>query len=98
MASTRSSSVAIAFTGSMASPARDIPKPSGQDSFAGIVARSVPVPTSKLNHPLPTPPNSISPSLPPHGLKARASASAAPVSLYQIDSDLDLHDLHDLNA
>jgi Putative Sin3 binding protein len=82
----------------MASPARDIPKPSGQDSFAGIVARSVPVPTSKLNHPLPTPPNSISPSLPPHGLKARASASAAPVSLDQIDSDLDLHDLHDLNA
>lgn len=92
MATTRSSSIAIAFTGSMASAARDISKPSGQDSFTGVVARSVPVPNTKMNHPLPTPPNSISPSFPPHGLKARASASAGPAPLDQIDSDLDLQD------
>jgi hypothetical protein len=92
MATTRSSSVAIAFTGSMASSARDIPKPSGQDSFAGVVARSVPVPTTKSTHSLPTPPNSISPSLPPHGLKARVSASTVPTIQDQVESDLDLQD------
>lgn len=92
MATTRSSSVAIAFTGSMASTARDIPKPSGQDSFAGVVARSVPVPTTKSTHSLPTPPNSISPSLPPHGLKARVSASTVPTIQDQVESDLDLQD------
>lgn len=74
----------------MASAARGIPTHSGQDSFAGVVARSVPVPTTKSNQPLPTPPNSISPTLPPHGLKARASA--APAIMDQIDSDLDLQD------
>jgi hypothetical protein len=92
MASTRPSSGAIAFTGRMAPSARDIPKPLGQDSFAGVVARSVPVPTTKAIQSLPTPPNSISPSLPPHGLHARASGSKPIVGLEQVDSDLDLQD------
>lgn len=38
--------------------------------------------------PLPTPPNSISPGLPPHGLKAQLQKAR----LDPIDSDLDLHD------
>lgn len=42
-------------------------------------------------HPLtlPTPPNSISPALPPHGLKAQLQKAGR---LDPIDSDLDLHD------
>ena len=38
--------------------------------------------------PLPTPPNSISPALPPHGLRAQLQRA----KLEPIDSDLDLHD------
>lgn len=44
--------------------------------------------------PLPTPPNSISPALPPHGLKAQLQKAR----LEPIDSDLDLHDGHDDGA
>lgn len=75
----------------MASSARDIPKPFGRDSFAAVAARSVPVYATKDSHPLPTPPNSISPSLPPHGLKARTSTANTP-ALDHVESDLDLHD------
>ena len=75
----------------MAPTARDIPMHFGRDSFAAVAARSVPV--TKAHHPLPTPPNSISPSLPPHGLKAyETRAAAAQVALEHVDSDLDLHD------
>ncbi len=42
--------------------------------------------------PLPTPPNSISPALPPHGLKAQLQKAA---KLEPIDSDLDLQDISD---
>jgi hypothetical protein len=72
-------------------PARDIPMHFGRDSFAAVAARSVPV--AKAQHPLPTPPNSISPSLPPHGLRAYETRSAAAHdALEHVDSDLDLHD------
>ncbi|KAI9732251.1 MAG: hypothetical protein M1818_007570 [Claussenomyces sp. TS43310] len=92
MAFTRSSSAAITLTGSMASPARDIPKPPGRDSFAAVAARSMPADGMTTKHSLlPTPPNSISPSLPPLGLKARAATAMAPVGLDPIESDLDLH-------
>jgi len=45
------------------------------------------------SHPtdLPTPPNSISPNLPPHGLKAQLQRARPP----SVGSDLDLHDAHD---
>lgn len=43
---------------------------------------------------LPTPPNSISPALPPHGLKAQLQKA----KLEPIDSDLDLHDGQDAAA
>ncbi|TVY56539.1 Protein STB3 [Lachnellula suecica] len=73
----------------MASSARDIPKPFGRDSFAAVAARSVPA--TKIQ-PLPTPPNSISPNLPPHG-KPYGTRSATPrVALEPIDSDLDLQE------
>jgi hypothetical protein len=77
----------------MASSARDIPKPFGRDSFAAVAARSVPVPKG---HPLPTPPNSISPNLPPHGLKpygTRSTPATPQVALDHVDSDLDLQDI-----
>lgn len=78
---------------SMASTARDIPKTSGRDSFAAVVARSVP--TTKV-HPLPTPPNSISPNLHPHGIKPYGTRSAtAQQALEHVDSDLDLQDSPD---
>ena len=44
---------------------------------------------------LPTPPNSISPNLPPHGLSAKAGKESAPPPPYQIDSDIDLQDAVD---
>jgi hypothetical protein len=75
----------------MASAVRDIPTTFGhRDNLTAVAARSVPVTRS---HPalLPTPPNSISPLLPPHGLKAQLQKAR----LEPIDSDLDLQDDHD---
>jgi len=72
----------------MASAVRDIATTSGRDNLAVVAAREVPVTTPPAN--LPTPPNSISPSLPPHGLKAQLQRAR----LEPIDSDLDLHDEH----
>jgi hypothetical protein len=72
-----------------AAAARDIPQTSvPRDNFTAVAAvdRSVPV---TRNHSLPTPPNSISPALPPHGLKAQLQRAS---KLEPIDSDLDLHD------
>lgn len=92
------SNVAAAFAGRTASV--DIPKPRdggffvGRDSFAAVAARSLP--TNKQPAMLPTPPNSISPSLPPHGFKAQTHVSAKPSSPpVQVDSDLDLQDAVD---
>ncbi|KAB5558506.1 putative Sin3 binding protein-domain-containing protein [Coniochaeta sp. 2T2.1] len=76
----------------MASAVRDIPTTFGhRDNLTAVAARSVPV--TRLHSqplPLPTPPNSISPSLPAHGLKAQLQSLKA--RLEPIDSDLDLHD------
>lgn len=73
----------------MASAVRDIrPTTFGhRDNLTAVAARSVPVTRA---HPdsLPTPPNSISPPLPPQGLKAQLQKAR----LEPIDSDLDLHD------
>lgn len=80
----------------MASAARDILTTSGRDNLTAVAARSVPV-TRLHSHPLPlpTPPNSISPTLPAHGLKAQLQKAR----LEPIDSDLDLQDGHqDLHA
>ncbi|KAI1374549.1 putative Sin3 binding protein-domain-containing protein [Hypoxylon crocopeplum] len=71
-----------------ATAARDIPKtsPLSRDNLTVVAAaRSVPV---TRTHSLPTPPNSISPTLPPHGLRAQLQK----VKLDSIDSDLDLHE------
>lgn len=46
------------------------------------------------SRPLPTPPNSISPGLPPHGLKAQLQKA----QLEPIDSDLDLQDERDARS
>ncbi|KAI0122272.1 putative Sin3 binding protein-domain-containing protein [Daldinia grandis] len=71
-----------------ASAARDIleTSPLSRDNLTVVAAaRSVPV---TRTHSLPTPPNSISPTLPPHGLKAQLHKA----KLDCIDSDLDLHE------
>ncbi|KAI1490615.1 putative Sin3 binding protein-domain-containing protein [Biscogniauxia mediterranea] len=78
----------MASAAASAAAARDIPQTSsaGRDNLTAVAAaRSVPV---TRTHPLPTPPNSISPSLPPHGLKAQLQKAR----LDPIDSDLDLHE------
>jgi hypothetical protein len=77
-----------------AAAVRDIPKTSlSRDNLTAVAAaRSVPVTRS---HPLPTPPNSISPALPPHGLKAQLQRAS---KLEPIDSDLDLHDSTDSDS
>ncbi|KAK2592902.1 DNA-binding proteins Bright/BRCAA1/RBP1 and proteins containing BRIGHT domain [Conoideocrella luteorostrata] len=73
---------------SLASAARDIPQASlSRDNLAVVAARSDPA-TVARSHTLPTPPNSISPALPAHGLKAQLQKA----KLEPIDSDLDLQD------
>lgn len=72
----------------MTAAARDIPKPA-RDNLTVVAARSVP---STKVHPLPTPPNSLSPTLPPHGVNPYGTRSAMAKVLDPIDSDLDLHD------
>jgi len=71
-----------------ATAARDIPMAfqAGRDTFTGVAAARNGSVTGA--HPLPTPPNSISPGLPPHGLIAQLQKAR----LDPIDSDLDLHD------
>ncbi len=71
----------------MASAVRDIRATSPRDTLTGVAARSVPV-TRANPLPLPTPPNSLSPALPPYGLRARLQRA----KLDPIDSDLDLQD------
>ncbi|KAI9822016.1 MAG: DNA-binding proteins Bright/BRCAA1/RBP1 and proteins containing BRIGHT domain [Thelocarpon impressellum] len=90
-ASRNASSVAMALAGKTASV--DIPKPraggSGRDGFTAVAARSLPA--KNASHTLPTPPNSISPLLPPRGFKAATSPHEATPPA-QVDSDIDLHD------
>ncbi|EKD20179.1 uncharacterized protein L3040_007176 [Drepanopeziza brunnea f. sp. 'multigermtubi'] len=74
---------------SISSFAREFPKTFGRDSLTAVEAISVP---ATKNHPLPTPPNSISPSLPPHGIKPYGMRSISQQVLEHVDSDLDLHD------
>lgn len=71
----------------MASAARDIQATSGRDNLTAVAARNVPV-TRSHPLPLPTPPNSISPNLPPHGLRA----AILKAKLDPTVPDLDLHD------
>ena len=72
---------------SLASAARDIPLAPSRDNLTVVAARRNPA-TVARSHTLPTPPNSISPALPAHGLKAQLQKA----KLEPIDSDLDLHD------
>ncbi|MCJ1336532.1 DNA-binding proteins Bright/BRCAA1/RBP1 and proteins containing BRIGHT domain [Bachmanniomyces sp. S44760] len=94
------SSIAMALAGKTDSV--DIPHPrnntfwTGKDSFAAVAARSLP--TNKHTAGLPTPPNSISPSLPPQAYKGHAAATAPPTppaGATLVDSDIDLQDAVD---
>lgn len=78
----------------------DIPKPrgpgfwAGRDTFASVTARAPPSKNQPMD--LPTPPNSISPSIPPQGYGRRAtSAPPTPPAPVHVDSDLDLQDALD---
>lgn len=99
MAPLSNSSNALAVAGM--TPSVDIPKPrdagfwEGRESFAAVAARSLPG-NKKQHVGLPTPPNSISPSLPPQGFKGRASqAPPTPPAAAHVDSDIDLQDAVD---
>lgn len=90
------SSIAMALAGKTDSV--DIPRShdaGGKDSFAAVVAKSM----SRSGYPamLPTPPNSISPTLPPQGFKTRGNNfSPSPTSEPpHVESDLDLQDAVD---
>ncbi|KAL2752512.1 hypothetical protein ACRALDRAFT_2112998 [Sodiomyces alcalophilus JCM 7366] len=75
----------------MAAVARDIPQVFlSRDNLTVVAARNVPATVTRPQA-LPTPPNSISPALPPHGLKAQLQKNR----LDPIDSDLDLHEPRD---
>lgn len=91
------SSIALALAAMTSSV--NIPKPrdlgylASRDSFAAVAARSLP---TKQPAGLPTPPNSISPSLPPQGYKGRTpEAPPTPPAPIHVDSDLDLQDAVD---
>lgn len=72
----------------MASAARDIPQASlNRDNLTVVADRSQPTTVARPLD-LPTPPNSISPGLPAHGLRAQLQK----VKLEPIDSDLELQD------
>ncbi|KAL8787921.1 MAG: hypothetical protein Q9213_001948 [Squamulea squamosa] len=92
------SSIALALAGK--SDCVDIPKPresalwNGKESFAAVAAKSLN--SSKHAAGLPTPPNSISPSLPPHGYNNHANTEPlTPPAVATFDSDLDLQDAVD---
>lgn len=72
----------------LASAARDIPQAfTTRDNLTVVAGRSDPTTVARPLD-LPTPPNSISPALPAHGLKAQLQKA----KLEPIESDLDLHD------
>ena len=89
------SALGMALNGKSASV--DIPKPrdalNTRDTFTAVPGTS----GKKRSGMLPTPPNSISPNLPPHG-RRRASHQQAPMSpkSTQVDSDIDLQDAPDV--
>ncbi len=95
MAPATSSAIGSAFAGKSAFV--DIPKPrdgiavAGRDSFAAVAAKSG---KKKQQGMLPTPPNSISPNLPPH-LHANKQPDSPPSGPTHIDSDIDLQDALD---
>ena len=92
------SSIALALNGKSASV--DIPKPLGattwigKESFATVAAKSLP--EHKRSGSLPTPPNSLSPSLPPvpqQAIKERTETPLTPPAApNHVDSDIDLHE------
>lgn len=91
------STIAVALAGKTASV--DIPKPrdhgfaSARDNFTAVAAKTMP---NQQASGLPTPPNSISPNLPPHGFKAHVQAPDTPPSApTMVDSDIDLQDAVD---
>lgn len=104
MAPKNHSAIGATYAGKSASV--DIPKPrdgiaqAGRDSFAAVVAN--PASKKKPQQPqqamLPTPPNSISPNLPPHLHPTKASAhnlDSPPAGPTHVDSDIDLQDAVD---
>lgn len=90
----RGSTLALALAGM--SDTVNVPKPregfwAGKDSFATVAAR--PVPSTKPTAALPTPPNSISPTLPAQGFKGHLEvAPLTPPALPTGGSDIDLQD------
>ncbi|MCJ1387725.1 DNA-binding proteins Bright/BRCAA1/RBP1 and proteins containing BRIGHT domain [Xylographa bjoerkii] len=66
----------------------------GKESFAAVAARTVPGNTQRPG--LPTPPNSISPNLPPQAYKKHDAADPpTPPANVLVDSDIDLQDAVD---
>lgn len=73
----------------MASAAREIPQGLlTRDNLTVVAGHGEPTTVARAHPTLPTPPNSISPALPAHGLKAQLQKA----KLEPIDSDLDLQD------
>ena len=100
MAPVDTSSVAVAVADQTATlnipKSRDTGLWAGRDSFAAVAARSLPG-NKKQHVGLPTPPNSISPSLPPQAFEGRADHSPpTPPTAAHVDySDIDLQDAVD---
>ncbi|KAI4142967.1 MAG: hypothetical protein LQ340_007144 [Diploschistes diacapsis] len=88
------STIGMALAGK--SDSVEIPKPAGtgawngKDGFAVAAAKSAP--SKGHRGALPTPPNSISPNLPPHPFKDTREHSPLTPPAHGVDSDIDLQD------
>ena len=88
------STIGMALAGKSGSV--DIPKPAvagvwdGKETFASVAAKSVP--SKGRRGELPTPPNSISPSLPPHAFKDTLDHAPLTPPAHGVESDIDLQD------
>ena len=84
------SALGMALNGKSASV--DIPKP--RDNIAGWDnLTAVPSNSKHRGDMLPTPPDSVSPNLPPHGRRASRAGDTRPSANGAVDSDVDLHDV-----
>ena len=93
----KTSSIGLAFAGKSASV--EIPKPrdtgfasAGRDNFTAVATKGA---ADSHRGMLPTPPNSISPTLPPQNFHHASAPHSPAVSASHVDSDIDLQDAVD---
>ncbi|KAJ9637299.1 DNA-binding proteins Bright/BRCAA1/RBP1 and proteins containing BRIGHT domain [Coniosporium apollinis] len=88
------SNIAMAFAAEKAGNTVEMPHARDDGAQEAFTGPSGAPPAKHLTGPLPTPPNSISPTLPPHALRAGNPPRTSP-PVINLDSDTDLQDVPD---